>query len=205
LDQRAETNEDIAKLLEGCPNFDEAMHTPDGWGETFFGFIEEDIYEGPMTTKRLLALAKQAWDQGDNSGRSSILLVAALYVPEKGVYFGTITKKGGEDKFKAECPSFKALWDNALEERDLKSRFGIQQLYHAEDAAMWYAFKKGAFGDGSKLPLAPGSIMATFGENGEANKAPPKPVPACSQKTKSNIVPNCSQVLSLMGIDIGEE
>lgn len=106
------------------------MHTPAGWGETYFGFTEE-IY-GTMTPKKLLSLAKKAWDQAHTKRPTSILLVAALYVPKHGVYFGTIPHKGGEDKFKAECASFTALWDNILRERLSLSASASQQLYHAE-------------------------------------------------------------------------
>ncbi|KAF1976120.1 hypothetical protein BU23DRAFT_566297 [Bimuria novae-zelandiae CBS 107.79] len=41
-----------------CEAFDEDMHTPASWGESYFGWTEE-IY-GTMTTKKLLILAKKA-------------------------------------------------------------------------------------------------------------------------------------------------
>jgi hypothetical protein len=178
-----------------CAPFDEKMHVPAGWGETYFGFTEE-IYHG-MNDKKLLSLAQKAWDQAHKLRPTSILLVAALYVPKHGVYFGTIPHRGGEDKFKAECESFTALWVGILNERNLKSKKGSEQLYHAEDAAMLYAFKKGAFGNGEKFP--PGSRMVTFGEERAAGTRPQR-VAACSAKQNSNIEPDCHQTLSFMGV-----
>ncbi|KAJ4292517.1 hypothetical protein N0V90_009179 [Kalmusia sp. IMI 367209] len=180
-----------------CEAFDEDMHKLAGWGETYFGFTEE-IYV-TMTRKKLLSLAKKAWGQAHKLRPDNILLVAALFVPNHGVYFGTIPHKGGEDKFKAECPSFTALWKEKLEERLLNSRSGSQQLYHAEDVAMLYAFQKGAFGDGPQFPS--GSMMVTFGEE-TARGTPPKRVATCS-KGNTNIRPHCSSVLMWMGISKG--
>ncbi|KAL1598036.1 hypothetical protein SLS60_008524 [Paraconiothyrium brasiliense] len=178
-----------------CGPFDEDMHIPAGWGETYFGFTEE-IYS-TMTKKKLLNLAKIAWDQAHKKKPTRLLLVAALYVPNHGVYFGTIPHKGGEDRFKRDCASFTALWDIGLRERGLERSSASQQLYHAEDAAMLYAFKKGAFGDGPQFP--PGSMLVTFGEE-KARGTPPKHVAACHQGN-SNILPTCSQVLGWMGIN----
>ncbi|KAF1967785.1 hypothetical protein BU23DRAFT_572940 [Bimuria novae-zelandiae CBS 107.79] len=161
-----------------CEAFDEDMHTP---------------------AETSIPRQKKAWDQAHKKRPTSILLVAALYVPDHGVYFGTIPHRDGEDKFNEECASFTVLWDGLKEERKLKGNTGSQQLYHAEDAAMLYAFKKGAFGDGPKFP--PGSMMVTFGEK-SARGTTPQRVAACS-KGNSNILPDCNQVLSYMGIDEG--
>ncbi|KAJ4360977.1 uncharacterized protein N0V89_001546 [Didymosphaeria variabile] len=178
-----------------CGDFDENMHTPAGWGETYFGFTED----GTMTPKKLASLAKKAWEQAHNKRPTKLLLVAALYVPKHGVYFGTIPHKGGEDKFKADCARFTALWDRFLKERKFGSASASQQLYHAEDAAMLYAFEKGAFGHGPEFP--PGSMMVTYGEK-NARGTPPQHVATCSVGN-TNITPNCNQVLRYMGVKEG--
>ncbi|KAF9697433.1 hypothetical protein EKO04_005085 [Ascochyta lentis] len=179
-----------AGSMDSCP--DEPMATLPGWGKgTFFGSRSEI----GITAKDLVAIAKESYNQITAKHPGLTILVAALYVPNKGVYLGTVVHDDGEAKMKAEAPiSAPVLWE-VLSERETIDPKKSQTLFHAEDAAMWYAYKKGAVTKTSKFPQ--GSIITTWGKipgGGQATYIEP-----CSESTGSNIRENCKKTLSILG------
>ena len=115
-----------------------------------------------------------------------MLTVSALFVPYKGIYLGSIIKKGvATTKFEEELPKFTIL-AKALEDRQSVKVY--YSKYHSEDAAMWYAFHHGAVGADELFPE--GSIVGSYGEDGKMD--------AC--KDRKTIIPGCQTVLKDMGI-----
>lgn len=114
-----------------------------------------------MTPKKLLSLAKKAWYKAHKRQPTSLLPAAALYIPEKGVCFATILDRGRKDKSREEVQSLPDL-DNLVGQRTTEFAKSSQQLFHAEDTGMLYAFQNRGSGYGSKVPA--GFILVTFGE-----------------------------------------
>jgi cell division septation protein DedD len=172
---------------------DEPMSNLPGWGaETFFGSTTEI----GITSKDLVSMAKEAYNQIMAKHPGLTILVAALYVPNKGVYLGTVVHGAGEAKMKTEAPkSAPALWE-ILGDRVILKKEKSQTLFHAEDAAMWYAYKKGAVPAKSLFPS--GTILTTWGKvvgGGQATYIAP-----CSKESDSNIEENCTKVLKVMRV-----
>jgi hypothetical protein len=185
-----------AQESEECEEpFDEPMHRP--WsGEVFFGYTTPTLEGKTPKPKDIQNIAKQGWDYiiKEKIRHSSILVVAAVYVPGKGVFLGTIpTPTGGaEAKFEQELQSY-TLLATLLGNRRIK---GGTSKYHAEDAAMWYAFEKGAVGANDRFP--PGSTMAVFGSRKKLG-SPGEPMKPCGNK-EDLITPTCQDVLiEMMG------
>lgn len=170
----------------GC--LDEPMRALPGWGETYFGFRDEFT----VTKAKLLQIATEAYKEIANKHP----LVAALYVPDEGVYLGTIPHGDGMSKMKAECPNTAPVLWELLGDRTLNDKTKSPSLYHAEDAAMWYAYKKRAVASSKRFPA--GSMMLTYGNIGGGGQA--TKVPACNENSKSNIDPHCQQTMKSMNI-----
>lgn len=175
----------------GC--LDEPMRALPGWGETFFGFRDEFT----VSKAQLLQIAKDAYKEVTTKHPGLVILVAALYVPDEGVYLGTVPHGAGMPKMKAECPNTAPVLWEILGVRTIKDKDKSQSLYHAEDAAMWYAYKKGAVDPKKRFPV--GSMMLTYGKIGAGGQA--TKIPACNEKSKSNIDRNCEQTMNSMKVD----
>jgi hypothetical protein len=149
-----------------------------GWGETWFGIQWFPDQKMTITNEELFWSAKDAYNNiMARSSPSSVVLVAALFVPGRGIYFGTIPRDAGVDKFKTECEAqAKHLWQ-VIGGKKIIDTNKSQTLWHAEDAAMFWATRQaqiqGSFPGNAKL-LNYGRIN----NNGQAVQ-----IPSCDTQT----------------------
>jgi hypothetical protein len=143
---------------------DEPMAAPSGWGETFFGSYKENPRRRiSKTTVR--NMAKQKY-QEVMTLTNDVTIVAALYIPGDGIYFGTIAHGAGEAKFASSAAS-KApkLWSKIGHRKPVKETNKGEtppSLYHAEDVAMYnYESKNLRVTASQRYPF--GSFIAAYG------------------------------------------
>jgi hypothetical protein len=144
-----------------------------------------------ITNKDLRDIARAAYNEVmDKKKGTSGLVVAALFVPGKGVFIGSPAHGSGPAKVesfaKASAPT---LWE-FMEFRDWN---GKGSKYHAEDVAMLFAIESKAVAGNTKFP--PGSKIAAWGKVGTMSKA--DKMPPC---TNGNITPGCIENIADMGI-----
>jgi hypothetical protein len=110
-----------------------------GWGDTWFGYVQEPA-ASPWTGATIRTMTKQAFESRACFHPEKFIL-AAIWEPGVGVWFGSTVQGAGHDTIKTKCPSLAPrLW------RTLKNRRyarGVNPagtaLFHAEDAALfWY-------------------------------------------------------------------
>ncbi|KAJ8116086.1 hypothetical protein OPT61_g2414 [Boeremia exigua] len=171
-----------------CPD-PEKMEDGGAWGvDTWRGM---KLPSGTtMTNKALRDIAKAAYDEVMLAKKTGGLVVAALFVPEQGVFIGSPAHGSGPAKVESFAKaSAKFLWKK-LETRQWN---GIGSKYHAEDIAMLYAIEIGAVSGDTVFPA--GSKIAAWGKVGSMvrdDKMKP-----CTQ---GNISPGCSATIRDMGI-----
>jgi hypothetical protein len=164
---------------------DVAMAAGGSWGaDTYLGFRNEPISE--MSDKILVNFAKAAYQEVLAERKASDFIVAALFVPNKGVYLGTVPHGKGVYWVETFAPeNAKRLWE-VLGDRNHK--------YHAEDTAMLHAIENKAHDGDSKFPA--GSAMATWGKF--KNKPKDEQVAACGAIPV--VDPSCQTTLRVMGV-----
>jgi hypothetical protein len=164
---------------------DVAMAAGGTWGaDTYLGFRNEPSSE--MSDKILVNFAKVAYQEVLAERKASDFIVAALFVPNKGVYLGTVPHGKGVDRVETFAPkNAKRLWE-VLGDRNSK--------FHAEDTAMLHAIENKAHNGDSKFPA--GSSMATWGKF--KNKPKDEQVAACGAIPV--IDPSCQTTLRVMGV-----
>jgi hypothetical protein len=192
----------ISKILErgsspksGSPSLgclDEPMRALPGWGDTFFG-VRDELTVSPA---QLLKIAEEAYKEVMAKHPTLTILVAALYVPLEGVYLGTVPHGTGMAKMKSVGPTTAPVLWEVLGDRSINDKDKSPSLYHAEDAAMWYAYQKGAVDLKKRFPA--GSIMLTYGKIGGGGQA--MKIKACNVESKSNIDPHCEQTMKAMNV-----
>ncbi|KAF9701249.1 hypothetical protein EKO04_000983 [Ascochyta lentis] len=182
---------------------DEPMAAPAGWGETFFGFYKENPNRR-ISKATVRNMAKQKY-QEVMTLTNDVTIVAALYIPGDGIYFGTIAHGAGEAKFASTATS-KApkLWSkmgNRKPVKETKKGETPPSLYHAEDVAMYnYESKNLRVTASQRYPF--GSFIAAYGrkrnlKNGALTA--PGLVDPCSDDD-ARVTPTCMSTLNSLTV-----
>jgi hypothetical protein len=191
----------ISKLLRragstGKPSSDygsdcdlEEMADGGAWGvDTWRGWRMST--DTTITNKALRDIAKAAFDEVMSKKKTGGMVVAALFVPGRGVFIGSPAHGKGPEKVESFAKdNAPTLW-RYLQERTL-TKPGSK--YHAEDVAMLYAIEAGAVKGNTKFP--PGSKIAAWGKVGTMPRG--DKMPPC---TNGNITPGCIVNIENMGI-----
>lgn len=181
---------------------DRPMATLPGWGETFFGFYKENPNRG-ISRGTVRNMTRQKY-QELLTVTDKVLLVAALYIPGDGIYFGTIAHGAGQQKFKDTAEqNAPILWSNIklckAVTKNVKENDPPPSLYHAEDVAMYnYESNNPAL---ARYPEF--SFIVAYGrkflrKNG--NTVMPQYWDPC-EAPDAKITPNCKSVLNQLGIN----
>ena len=173
---------------------DQPMAAGAGWGPTFFGFYKDNPSK-PISRPRVQALAREKYSEVVKL-TPDVTIVAALYIPGDGVYFGTIAHGVGEQKFASMAPS-KApkLWSK-MSHRGKKPG-ETHSIYHAEDVAMYnYESQNAQVSVSERYP--DGKYIIAYGRK-SAGDTPKYWQPCAGDGTK--IKPNCYDVLKALEID----
>ncbi|PVI03008.1 hypothetical protein DM02DRAFT_726793 [Periconia macrospinosa] len=184
------------------------------WGaDTYYGRQGWPATKQTITDQELYWSARDAYDAIKKKGPTSPILVAALFVPAKGVWFGTIPRGDRaaatmKEKLEQRAP----VLNSYIGEKTIINTEKSQTLYHAEDMAMYYALANGAgTGPEGKFPI--GSRILNYGiierrgypwqlhpcdhDTAEANKQDPK--------FPGNTRPDCASTIDKMQITIVPE
>lgn len=182
---------------------DEPMAAPAGWGETFFGFYRENPNRR-ISKATVRNMARQRY-QEVMTLTNDVTIVAALYIPGDGIYFGTIAHGAGEAKFASTAAS-KAprLWSkigNREPVKETKKGETPPSLYHAEDVAMYnYESKNLRVTASQRYPF--GSFIAAYGRKRNLKNGvltAPGPVDPCSEDD-SRVKPTCMSTLNSLTV-----
>ncbi len=114
-------------------------------------------------------------------------LVAALYIPNKGIYLCSIPKKPTMDKMdRDDAPAWAA-------------RVSPRTHYHAEDGAEWLYEKDRSSKLGAADDYPEGSTIYVYGHFKDKDSGRPDYQPLCTTK----VDPSCHTVATRLGITIG--
>lgn len=182
---------------------DEPMAAPAGWGATFFGFYKENPNRR-ISKATVRNMAKQKY-QEVTALTNDVTIVAALYIPGDGIYFGTIAHGAGEAKFAStavsKAPKLWSKMGNRKPAKETKKGETPPSLYHAEDVAMYnYESKNLRVVASLRYPF--GSFIAAYGrkrnlKNGALTA--PGFVDPCSDDD-SRVTPTCMSTLNSLSV-----
>jgi hypothetical protein len=109
------------------------------WGSTY---VDQQTQPPGSTWARsdIRQLAKAGYEQVVAATGQANNMVAALFVPERGVYLGSIPHDGGQAAFAQDAPNHApGLWGRIEGREYTRDATGNESKYHAEDMAMfWY-------------------------------------------------------------------
>jgi hypothetical protein len=168
------------------------------WGTTMVDAIAEPANLG-WKRNDMYRLAREGYEQVVAATQQPNNLVAALWIPERGVYLGSIPHDGGQTAFSQNAPtSAPRLW-GLIEDRTRDFRGGAtgsESIYHAEDMAMYW------FEDRQQPQVITGhypefSFMAVYGK--KATDAQLSNQQPCTG-IYARIIPNCRSVLNILDI-----
>jgi hypothetical protein len=109
------------------------------WGDTWFGHVPEPSRSG-WTDATIRAMTQQAYEPRA-CNHPEKFVVAAVWEPGVGVWFGSTVQGAGHDTMKSKCPSLAPRLWTILRTREYAPNVpqGSTALFHAEDAALfWY-------------------------------------------------------------------
>lgn len=162
------------------------------WGDdTYRG--RRFVLTSTIEPEELVRIARSAYNEvRTKRKRGPKFVVAALFVPNQGVFLGTVPHEPGDDKVRTFAPTHAPVLWEILKDRTTKTK----TVFHAEDMAMLYAIESLAVDGNSKFPA--GSMMATWG-NVYKMQFDAK-MPACGSTGQAKIDPSCHKTLEDMEI-----
>ncbi|PVI08621.1 hypothetical protein DM02DRAFT_621454 [Periconia macrospinosa] len=196
---------DTQPAAPACATDSRIMKTLPGFGSTtYFGF---QATTQQLTVAQVEAVAKRGYaDLNPRFPTNRALLVSALYIPGKGVYLGTMPDYVGQtvllQKARSDAPEYAEMIEGRqMSSSNAKKVAGTPDLlYHAEDAAIYYAYKMGGV-DQFDYKFPEGSRIKTWGRS--YKNGPAEAAPACSDinGNKSKIQkPTCQSVITELNI-----
>jgi hypothetical protein len=138
------------------------------WGDTWFGYVQEPPQSG-WTSATIRAMTQQAYSSRVFYHPDKFV-VAAVWEPGVGVWFGSTVQGAGHNTIKAKCPTLAPRLWNEIGTRDyaLGVRPGSTALFHAEDAALfWYESKQQQGARPNPYPWGTGMYIHGFRFLGE--------------------------------------
>jgi hypothetical protein len=109
------------------------------WGNTWFGYTQEPPNSG-WKAHTIREMTRQAYDSRKHVQEGGFVL-AAVWVPGEGVWFGSTVQGAGHNTFKAQAQTLAPELARAIGTRTFSgtSQSQTPALFHAEDAALfWY-------------------------------------------------------------------
>lgn len=168
------------------------------WGTTMVDEIVEPPNSG-WKRSDMHRLAREGYEQVAAATQQPNNLVAALWIPGRGVYLGSIPHNGGQTAFSENAPvNAPRLW-GLIDDRTHNfdgGAIGSESIYHAEDMAMYW------FEDRQQPQVITGpypefSYMAVYGK--KATDSRPQDQQPCTG-VYARIIPNCRRVLNALDI-----
>lgn len=177
-----------------------------GWGGSTFSGYYKEMPNKPIGQTTLKNLVKEKYGETKKLVGNEPLLLAGLYIPGDGVYFGTIGHGTGEQLFRqqvqATAPRLWSQYKNRDYTKQAKEDFKkkgtpLPSLVHAEDVAM-FNYEKRNPGVNIQQKYA-GAAMAAYGQR--LSMLPVGSTSPCSGEA-ARITPTCQQVLNSLDIRI---
>lgn len=174
-------------------------------GSTFYGYYKE-MPNKPIGQTALENLLKEKYGDTKRLVGNEPLLLASLYIPGDGVYFGTIGHGTGEQLFRqhvqATAPRLWTQFKHRNYTKEAKVVFTkkgspLPSLVHAEDVAMLNYEKRNP--GVSIQQRYDGAAMAAYGQRLSID--PVGSTAPCSGQA-ARITPTCQQVLAFLNIRI---
>ncbi|KAF2822732.1 hypothetical protein CC86DRAFT_385645 [Ophiobolus disseminans] len=167
------------------------------WGDTWFGYVQEPPNSG-WTAGTIRTMTQDA-HESRKSQHPDRFVIAAVWVPDVGVWFGSTVQGVGHNTMKAQAPLLAPrLWAE-IKDRKLT---GLSQspnpaLFHAEDAVLFW--RESGQGHGAQLdPYSCGTQMYIYGFRGPTEQ--PKRLDPCGGD-QASIKPSCYEVVR-PGLDL---
>jgi hypothetical protein len=174
-----------------------------GWGKTWFAYVPEPADEC-WSRQTIADMAKQAYDSRIAQHTNGILIIAALWVPGTGAWFGSSVQGAGRDTLRANALTrAPRLWGQ-IQGRVYTGRSPNPNpsLYHGEDAAMyWYESNQDAAPARPRPnPYPAGTHLLAYGTRFASED--PGIRDLCSG-TSTSITPSCKVVAEALHLTIG--
>jgi hypothetical protein len=166
------------------------------WESTYVDEVGEPPNSG-WTRADIRAVAKAGYEQVVAATGQPNTIVAALYIPGRGVYLGSIPHNGGQTAFAQNAPAAAPrLWRQIALREFTEDATGNESKYHAEDMAMyWFEDRQQPQVFTGSYP--PFSYMAVYGKKPTDDRA--KPQDPCSGPYR-RINPDCLATLRVLDI-----
>ena len=162
---------------------DEPMAVRAGWAVTFFGFHKVD-----PNRLNLRSRAQELVEEMQLT--TDVTIVAALYIPGDGDYFGTVAQGAGHEEFASTTSSKAPKLRFGIEKRELTTNVSASH-YHTEDVAM-YSYESKNLWQGLRKDIRSAVSSSLLGEK-KMDMTRQRRAPC--NGTNATVAPNCLIVL----------